>query len=189
WYHDISDIDSTPEHSENYPTSLHPFYKVHVWGDHLCAPSRPGHFRGVATVVLKLLNILQPDRANFGQKDGQQARIIEQLVRDLDVPTAIVIGPTVREPDGLALSSRNRYLAPAERRHATVLYEALSEVRRRVDAGERDAVALRQYLAERIQATPGARLDYAEVVDADTLRPIERLTKPALAALAVKFGA
>src|SRR5262249_8902899 len=149
------------------------YVEVQQLGDHLCGPSRPGHFRGVATVVLKLLNIVQPDRAYFGQKDGQQARIIRQMVRDLDVPADIRIGPTVRETDGLALSSRNRYLAPAARRHAIVLYEVLREARRRVEAGERDAVALRRLLADRIQATPGAQLDYAEVVDADTLQPVE----------------
>jgi pantoate--beta-alanine ligase len=135
-----------------------------------------------------LLNIVQPDRAYFGQKDAQQARIIRQMVRDLDVPTEVVVVPTVREPDGLALSSRNRYLEPAQRRHAAALYQALTEVRRRVESGERDAAALRRLLAERIRTTPGAQLDYAEVVDADTLRPVERLTGPALAALAVKFG-
>jgi pantoate--beta-alanine ligase len=183
-----ADLVFAPEPAAMYPPGFRAFVEVQELGDFLCGPSRPGHFRGVATVVLKLLNIVQPDRAYFGQKDAQQARIIRQVVRDLDVPTEIVIGPTVREPDGLALSSRNRYLAPAERRHATVLYEALSEVRRRVESGERDAAALRRHLAERVHATPGALLDYAEIVDADTLRPVERLTGPALAALAVRFG-
>ena len=184
-----ADLVFAPEPATIYPPGFRTYVEVTELGDVLCGPSRPGHFRGVATVVLKLLNIVQPDRAYFGQKDAQQARIIRQMVRDLDVPTEIVVAPTVREPDGLALSSRNRYLAPAERRHETVLYEALQDVRRRVEAGERDAVALRRLLAERIRATPGAQLDYAEVVDADTLRPVERLTGPALAALAVKFGA
>src|SRR5581483_2780114 len=127
--------------------------------------------------------------AYFGQKDAQQVRIVRQMVRDLDVPVEIVVGPTVREPDGLALSSRNRYLGPADRKTAVVLSQALAEVRRRVEAGDRDADALRRYLIERIRATPGAQLDYAAVVNADTLRPVERLTGPGLAAVAVKFGA
>ncbi len=184
-----ADLIFAPDAAEMYPPGFRTFVEVQQLGDHLCGASRPGHFRGVATVVLKLLNIVQPDRAYFGQKDGQQARIIRQVARDLDVPTEVRIGPTVREPDGLALSSRNRYLAPAERRHAVVLSEALRDVRRRVEAGERDAVALRRLLADRIRATPGAQLDYAEVVDADTLQPVERLERPALAAVAVKFGA
>jgi pantoate--beta-alanine ligase len=184
-----ADLIFAPEPAAMYPLGFRTSVDVAELGDYLCGPSRPGHFRGVATVVLKLFNIVQPDRAYFGQKDAQQARIIRQMVRDLDVPLAVVVGPTVREPDGLALSSRNRYLAPAERRHAPELFRALQEVRRRVASGERDAAALRRFLAERIQSTPGARLDYAEIVDADSLSPVERLTGPALAAVAVKFGA
>jgi pantoate--beta-alanine ligase len=143
----------------------------------------------VATVVLKLLNIVQPDRAYFGQKDAQQVRIIQQLVRDLDVPTGIIVVPTVREEDGLAISSRNRYLEPADRQRATVLVQALREVRKKLVAGERDARVLRAILIERVAATPGATLDYVEIVDADSLQPIEHIAGPALAALAVKFGA
>ena len=137
---------------------------------------------------MKLLNIFEPYRAYFGQKDAQQARIIRQMVFDLNVPTEIVVGPTVRELDGLALSSRNRFLSPAERREATVLIESLREVERRVKAGDRDAAALRQMMVDRITATPGAVLDYAEIVDADSFRPVDVLTGPALAALAVRFG-
>ncbi len=183
-----ADFVFAPEPAAMYPPGFRTFVEVTDLGDHLCGSSRPGHFRGVATVVLKLLNIVRPDRAYFGQKDAQQARIVRQLARDLDVPTEIVVAPTVREPDGLALSSRNRYLAPAERQRATVLIEALREARRRVEAGERDAAALRALLADRVRATPGAVLDYAEVVDADTFRPVDRLAGPAVAALAVKFG-
>jgi pantoate--beta-alanine ligase len=183
-----ADLVFAPEPATVYPPGFRTFVEVAELGDHLCGPSRPGHFRGVATVVLKLLNSVQPDRAYFGQKDAQQSRIVRQMVRDLDVPTEIVVGPTVREPDGLALSSRNRYLSPTERRHATVLIGALSDARRRVEAGERDAVALRTMMADRVRATPGAVLDYAEVVDADLFRPVNRLTGPAVAALAVRFG-
>jgi len=177
-----------PESAEIYPERFRTYVEVHDLQDVLEGASRPGHFRGVATVVLKLLNIVQPDRAYFGQKDAQQARIIQQMVRDLDVPVRVIVAPTVREPDGLALSSRNRYLEPAQRQEAVSLSQALAAVRRRVAAGERDANGLRKVLADRIAATPGAVLDYAEIVDADTLRPIEQLTRPALAVLAVRFG-
>lgn len=183
-----ADLVFAPEAAEMYPAVGRTAVEVAELGDHLCGASRPGHFRGVATVVLKLLNIVQPDRAYFGQKDAQQARIIQQMVRDLDVPTEIIVVPTVREQDGLAMSSRNRYLVPAERQGATVLIQALREIRQRAAAGERDARLLRKTLVERIAATPGAALDYAEIVDADSLRPIDRLSGPALAALAVRFG-
>jgi len=178
-----------PEPSEIYPEGFRTYVEVHELQDVLEGASRPGHFRGVATVVLKLFNILQPDRAYFGQKDAQQARIIRQMVRDLDVPVRVIVAPTVREPDGLALSSRNRYLEPVQRQEAVALSQALAAVQRRVAAGERDAVALRRVLADRIAAAPAAVLDYAEIVDADNLRPIERLERPALAVLAVRFGA
>src|SRR5258707_5332031 len=114
-----------PEVAGLYPTDFRTFVEVEQLQDVLCGPSRPGHFRGVTTVVLKLLNIVQPDIVYFGQKDAQQARIIEQMVRDLDLTVALGIRTIVREPDGLALSSRNRYLSPEERQHATVLYQIL----------------------------------------------------------------
>jgi pantoate--beta-alanine ligase len=183
-----ADLVFAPEPATIYPPGFRTAVDVGQLGDRLCGASRPGHFRGVASIVLKLLNIVQPERAYFGQKDAQQARIIRQMAFDLNVPTEIVVGPTVREPDGLALSSRNRYLSPAERQSATVLIESLSEARRRVEAGERDATALRQMMANRVEATPGAVLDYAEIVDAETFQPVEHLTGPAVAALAVKFG-
>ncbi len=182
------DLIFAPEPAAMYPPGFRTNVEVGQLGDRLCGASRPGHFRGVATVVLKLLNIFEPDRAYFGQKDAQQARIIRQMVFDLNVPTEIVVGPTVREPDGLALSSRNRYLSPADRQKAPVLFETLREVRHKVEAGERDAVALRGLMADRVRAT-GAVLDYAEIVDADSFQPKEHLTGPAVAALAVKFGA
>jgi pantoate--beta-alanine ligase len=182
------DLVFTPSPAVMYPPGYHTFVEVTGLQDVLCGPSRPGHFRGVATVVLKLFNQVQPDRAYFGQKDAQQVRLVRQLARDLDVPVEVVTVPTVREPDGLALSSRNHYLDADQRRHAPVLYHALQEARARVAAGERDAAVVRKLLVERIAATPGAALDYAAVVDADTLAPVERLTGPTLLALAVKFG-
>jgi pantoate--beta-alanine ligase len=184
-----ADLMFAPDAAEIYPAGFRTIVSVSQLGDHLCGPSRPGHFSGVATIVLKLLNIVQPDRAYFGQKDAQQARIIRQIVRDLDVPTAIVVVPTVREEDGLAMSSRNRYLDAADRGRATVLVQTLREVRTRFAAGERDARLLRTLLCERIAATPGATMDYAEIVDADSFQPIEHIGGAAVAALAVKFGA
>jgi pantoate--beta-alanine ligase len=183
------DLVFVPEPATMYPPGLRTAVEVGELGDRLCGASRPGHFRGVATVVLKLLNIFEPHRAYFGQKDAQQVRIIQQMVFDLNVPTEIVVGPTVREPDGLALSSRNQFLSPEERKNATVLIESLRDARRRVEAGKRDPANLRQIMADRVGAMPGAVLDYAEVVDADTLRSVDRLSNPAIAALAVKFGA
>jgi pantoate--beta-alanine ligase len=182
------DLVFAPPPAVMYPPGYHTFVEVTGLQDVLCGPSRPGHFRGVATVVLKLFNQAQPDRAYFGQKDAQQALLIRQMARDLDVPVEVVTVPTVREADGLALSSRNQYLDADQRRQAPALYRALEEARARVAAGERDGRALRKLLAERIAATPGAALDYAAVVDADTLAPVDRLTGPTLLALAVKFG-
>jgi pantoate--beta-alanine ligase len=182
------DLVFRPEASTLYPPGYHTYVEVQGMQDVLCGKSRPGHFRGVATVVLKLFHIVQPDVAYFGQKDAQQARIIQQMVRDLDVPVQLHIGPTVREPDGLALSSRNQYLDAEQRRQATVLWQALQETQRRVAGGERDAAALQQALASRIEATPGAVLDYAAVVDAETLQPLDQLGGQVLVAVAVRFG-
>jgi pantoate--beta-alanine ligase len=177
-----------PDPATMYPPGFRTFVEVRELQDPLCGASRPGHFRGVATVVAKLLNIVQPDLAYFGQKDAQQARIIQQLVRDLDMPVKIRVCPIVREPDGLALSSRNQYLDREQRRHATVLSRALREARASIEGGERDAAAVRQALAARVSSTPGAAVDYAEVVDADSLLPLVRLAGKVLLAVAVRFG-
>jgi pantoate--beta-alanine ligase len=182
------DLVFAPAPETMYPPGFRTWVEVTGLQDVLEGAARPGHFRGVATVVLKLFNLVQPDRAYFGQKDAQQARVIAQLVRDLNVPVEVRVLPTVREPDGLALSSRNKYLDPDQRRHAVVLSRALAEARERVAAGERDGDALRAGLTDYIAATPGAALDYAAVVDADTLTPVARLSGPTLLALAVRFG-
>ncbi len=182
------DLVFAPEAGVMYPPGFRTFVEVQGLQDVLCGASRPGHFRGVATVVLKLFQIVQPDVAYFGQKDAQQVRIIARMVRDLDVPVRLRVCPIVREPDGLALSSRNRYLTPAQRREAVVLPRALEEARALIAGGERDAGRVRQVLADRVRATPGAVLDYAAVVDADTLEPLDRLRGDVLLALAVKFG-
>jgi pantoate--beta-alanine ligase len=182
------DLVFHPSVAETYPPGFRTYVEVTGMQDVLCGASRPGHFRGVATVVLKLFNSAQADRAYFGQKDAQQVRIIRQMVRDLNVPVQVRVCPIVREADGLALSSRNQYLDRDQRRHATALYQALVAARSLVEAGERDAGAVRQALAGRITATPGAVLDYAAIVDADTLEPCTRLRGEVLLALAVKFG-
>jgi pantoate--beta-alanine ligase len=158
--------------------------------DRLEGASRPGHFRGVATVVLKLLNIVGPDLAHFGKKDYQQLLVVRRMVEDLDVPVRIVGVETVREADGLAMSSRNRYLNPEERRAATVLSRALSLAGMATAAGERRADRVRQILVEAIESEGLARLDYAEVADAGTLQPLVTLGegREAVALLAVRVG-
>lgn len=171
-----------------YPPNFRTWVEVHGLQDRWEGKTRPGHFRGVATVVLKLFNIVQPDIAYFGQKDAQQARILEQMVRDLDVPVIMKIAPTVREPDGLALSSRNQYLDADQRRHAVVLHRALEAVTEQARQGERDTAKLTALVEELVRNTPGARLDYVAFVDTETLEPIQTLQGRTLVALAVYFG-
>lgn len=182
------DLVFAPPVEEMYPRPQLAFVEVERLGEGLCGRSRPGHFRGVATVVAKLFHIVEPHVAYFGEKDYQQLQIVRRMVADLNFPVEVVGVPTVREPDGLAMSSRNVYLGPEERRAATVLYRALQLARRRVAEGERDAAALRQAVAGCIAAEPLARLDYAEVVDAETLEPVERLQGRVLVAVAAWFG-
>jgi pantoate--beta-alanine ligase len=186
---ELADLVFAPDASAMYPPGFRTWVEVQGFQDVLCGASRPGHFRGVATVVLKLFNIVQPDVAYFGQKDAQQARTIQQMVRDLDLPVRLRICPIVRAADGLALSSRNEYLDPDQRRHATVLHDALQEARARVEGGERDAAVVQRALAARLAAAPGALVDYAAVVDLDTLQPLSRLREQVLIAVAVRFGA
>jgi pantoate--beta-alanine ligase len=171
-----------------YPPGHRTSVEVQGLQDVLEGASRPGHFRGVCTVVLKLFNLVRPDRAYFGQKDGQQAVIVQRMVRDLHVPVEVLVLPTVREPDGLALSSRNRYLDAGERQQAPVLFRALSEAQNLALSGQHDAGALRQALAQHVATAPGAVLDYAAVVAGDTLEPLSTVRDGALLALAVKFG-
>jgi len=153
----------------------------------LCGRSRPGHFRGVTTVVTKLLNIVQPDVAVFGRKDAQQALVIQRLARDLDLPVRILVAPIVRDPDGLAMSSRNTYLSADERVRALSISRALREAEARYTEGEREAERLRRRVEEQVQAA-GGRIDYVECVGRETLRPVARLEGPALLAVAAFFG-
>ena len=154
----------------------------------LCGAARPGHFRGVCTVVAKLFNLVQPDLAVFGEKDAQQLRIIERLVRDLNVPVTIVRGPIVREPDGLAMSSRNQYLTDVQRKNAVCLSRALHQVQDCVSKGERDVPILRREMIAWIEAVPDARMDYIEFVDDATLTPVNRVDGKTLVMLAVEIG-
>ncbi len=156
----------------------------------LCGAHRPGHFRGVTTVVTKLLHAVQPDLAVFGQKDAQQAAIMRRMVLDLNMPVRIVVRPIVREPDGLAMSSRNRYLAPEERVQAVCLRRALETAERMVKGqGIRQTRRLRAAMRRVISRYPLARLEYIELVDAESLKPVKTVKSPVLAALAVRIGA
>ncbi len=177
-----------PEVSEMYPDGYQTIVRVPKLSAPLCGRSRPTHFDGVATVVMKLFHIVTPDRAYFGQKDYQQLRIIQQMVLDMNMPIEIVPCPIVREADGLAMSSRNVYLTLEERKRATVLYRSLSWAQEQVQAGERNAKTIREGVSHRIASEPLARIDYVEVVDAHTLEPVERIEKPTLIAVAVYFG-
>jgi pantoate--beta-alanine ligase len=165
------------------------FVEVPGLSDILEGAYRPGHFRGVATVVLKLFEIVRPDVAVFGQKDYQQQLVIRRMVRDLHVPVQVVTVPTVREPDGLALSSRNSYLNPSERRAAIVLWRALQAARQAVADGEHDAKRVRQILRETLESEGSADVEYAEVADAETLEPLDDLApRRAVALVAVRIG-
>ena len=149
---------------------------------------RPGHFRAVSTVVLKLLNIVAPDIAYFGQKDAQQARIIRQMVRDLDVPVEIRVCPIVREPDGLAFSSRNRYLSPPERTSALALVRSLRLAQELIARGSRDPDLVRQKMHELLESAPGVVPDYADLVDPETFEPVQQISSGILAVVAAQVG-
>jgi pantoate--beta-alanine ligase len=177
-----------PPAGEMYPTGFDTSVDAGLLTEPLEGAHRPGHFLGVATVVLKLLNIVQPTRAYFGRKDAQQLAVIRHMVRDLDVPVEIVPIDTVREPDGLAMSSRNAYLSPAERQSALVLWNALCLAREMWTRGARDAEAFRKRMRELIAAEEAARVDYVSVADPETLRELDSIQGPALVSLAVHIG-
>jgi pantoate--beta-alanine ligase len=178
-----------PSADEMYPAGFTTYVEVEGLTQRLEGASRPTHFRGVTTVVTKLLNIVQPDRAYFGQKDAQQLIVIRRLVRDLDIQVDVVGMPIVREPDGLAMSSRNVYLSGEERRAATVLSLALSLAERMFDDAERDAARMREAMRGLIESEQLARIDYISVADAETLEELDRIERTALVSLAVRFGA
>lgn len=185
------DLVFVPGESAIYPHgSRSTFVEVPGLSDVLEGAMRPGHFRGVTTVVLKLFEIVRPDLAIFGQKDYQQQLLVRRMVEDLHVPVTVQTGPTVREPDGLALSSRNRFLDPASRQAATVLYRALKNAQQAANGGEQRADRIRQILAETVAWEASIKLDYAEVVDARTLEPLGELGRgrSAVALLAARVG-
>ena len=173
-----------PALAEMYPDGFRTSVIVEGLSERLEGRSRPQHFRGVTTVVLKLFEIVQPRFAYFGRKDAQQCRIIRQMARDLDLDTQVVVCPIVREPDGLALSSRNAYLKPDERRAATALYRALDAARREIAAGEADVLRLLVSIRRILDAEPLVAVDYAEIVDSETLEPVVRLRRSCLILLA-----
>ena len=182
------DLVFVPEQAEVYPPGFQTSVRVEEFELRMEGASRPGHFQGVATVVLKHFNMAQADVSFFGQKDAQQARLIQQMVADLNIPMEIEIVPTVREVDGLALSSRNRYLTPEQRKHAGELFRSLEEAQFRILAGEDRPEVLKQEVAARIASIPGAVLDYVEIVDWKDLKPVKTFRGRLLVALAVRFG-
>ena len=179
------DLVFAPSAAEMYPQEPCTWVDVPALSEHLCGPGRPGHFRGVATVVMKLLQIVQPDHAYFGEKDAQQLAIIRRMVKDLDVSVTVVPVATVREPDGLAMSSRNRHLTPEDRQRAVVLSEALFAARDLVLRGERSAETIRTSVAPLFDAV---QLEYFSIVDPEVLAPLERIEGPVLVAGAIWLG-
>jgi pantoate--beta-alanine ligase len=182
------DVVFAPSAAEVYPQPPECSVDVGRLADHLCGKFRPGHFGGVATVVLKLFQMVQPHRAYFGEKDAQQLAIIRRLVADFNVPVAIVEVPTVRESDGLALSSRNRLLGPDERALAPALYQALVEARTQIVRGNRRASDIRRAAAACIPPNPLLRLEYLEIVDPATMQPVEEIARPVRVAAAMWVG-
>lgn len=177
-----------PEATDVYPDGFRTYVNVEGISERLEGRSRPGHFRGVSTVVLKLFEIVQPHFAYFGRKDAQQVRIISEMARDLNLDAEIVVCPVVRDPDGLALSSRNAYLSAEERKAATVLHRALVAARDELSRGGRDAMQLQTVMRRIIEGEALAVLDYAEIVSADTFEPVVRVARPCCAVLAVFIG-
>ncbi len=183
-----TDVVFVPLDDEMYPREFGSWVDVEKITERLEGASRPGHFRGVATIVAKLFNVIQPTRAYFGQKDAQQVMVIKKMVADLNMDLEVVIVPTVREGDGLAMSSRNTYLSPKERQAATILFKALTLAQRLSRDGEKDAEAIRGRLAATIEKEPLACVDYVSIADAETLEELNLLDRPALASLAVRIG-
>jgi pantoate--beta-alanine ligase len=177
-----------PDTREMYPKGFSSWVTVEGITQRLEGESRPGHFRGVTTVVAKLFNIVQPDRAYFGQKDAQQLAVIRKMVSDLNMNLEVVAVPTVREPDGLAMSSRNTYLSPEERKASLVLWKALCLARGHWENGERDASRLRQEMTSLIEREPFATIDYVSIANPETLEELAEIAAPALVSMAVRIG-
>jgi len=183
-----TDIVFVPSDEEMYPHEFSSWVDVEKVTERLEGASRPGHFRGVATVVAKLFNIVRPTRAYFGQKDAQQVVVINRMVADLNMDLEVVVVPTVRESDGLAMSSRNVYLSPRERQAATILFKALTLARQLRQGGEKDAEKIRRQMTALIRKEPLAQIDYVSIADAGTLEESNLIDRPAVASLAVRIG-
>jgi pantoate--beta-alanine ligase len=183
-----TDCVFVPLDSEMYPPGFSSWVDVEKVSERLEGASRPGHFRGVATIVAKLFNIVQPTRAYFGQKDAQQVVVIKKMVADLNMNLEVVVVPTVRNSDGLAMSSRNVYLSPEERQAATILFKALTLAQQLRKGGEKDAETIRRQMAALIGKEPLAHLDYVSIADAETLEELNLLDRAAVASLAVRIG-
>ena len=183
-----TDVVFMPSEAEMYSDGFNGWVEVSKLTERLEGASRPGHFKGVTTVVAKLFNIVEPTKAYFGQKDAQQAIVINKMVADLNMNLEVVTCPTVREPDGLAMSSRNIYLNLEERQAALVLYQALNLAQKLWSQGEKDAKRIRQQITGLIQKQPLANIDYVSIADPKTLEELEEVSPPALASLAVRFG-
>ncbi len=183
-----TDVVFVPPDDEMYPSEFSSWVDVEKVTERLEGASRPGHFRGVATVVAKLFNIVQPTRAYFGQKDAQQVVVIKRMAADLNMNLEVVVVPTVRESDGLAMSSRNIYLSPKERQAATILFKALTLAQRLWRSGDRDTEKIGRQMTALIQKEPLAQIDYVSIADAETLEELNSLDRPAVASLAVRIG-
>ena len=183
-----ADIIFIPNNKIMYPDNYLTYVTVNNLTDNLCGKSRPTHFRGVTTIVTKLFNIVQPNRAYFGQKDAQQVIIIKKMVKDLNIPVDIITCPIIREKDGLALSSRNTYLNNEERQQATVLFESLQLAKSYIDNGEHSASVIETIIRKMITQKPSTNIDYISIVNADTLKNINHIKGNILIALAVKVG-
>jgi pantoate--beta-alanine ligase len=183
-----TDLLWTPTPEIVYPPGFQTWVEVEAMTRPLEGAMRPGHFRGVTTVVAKLFNAVQPHKAYFGQKDAQQAAVIRQMVRDLNFPLEIVVCPTMREPDGLAMSSRNVYLDPEQRKAATVLYRSLRAAKESYENGERAADQLRQVMKDVLASEPLAQPQYVSCSDYDTLEELDRVERKALLSMAVFLG-
>ncbi len=182
------DIIFAPADAEIYPEPTETFVEVPLLTNQLCGAHRPGHFRGVTTVVTKLFNIIQPNRAYFGEKDAQQLATIRRMVRDLNISITIVGVPTVREPDGLAVSSRNRLLTSAERARATILYKALEAAREAIEAGQSDPAKVKAAAAAVYATEPEVQVEYLEIVEDDTMQPVTEIKGQVRIATAASFG-
>jgi pantoate--beta-alanine ligase len=183
-----TDVVFMPSAEEMYPPGFNSWVEVGKLTERLEGAARPGHFRGVATVVAKLFNIVRPDKAYFGQKDAQQLLVIKKMATDLDMGIKVVAVPTVREPDGLAMSSRNTYLNIEERKQAAVLYQALNLAQKLYAEGEKDAKAILRQMTALIQRQPLADIEYISIADGETLDELDRVKPPALVSMAVRFG-